>query len=258
MARHLRGGAAVPAVLPLLLLLLLAPQAASQDASPQLAHHIVANTPAGNIRAALDAFVAFSESHGLGMHLGKEKSDLIEVSVGHGLPESGPAVVFEMGCHAGDGTLSAMGALKERQGSTVISTEENKKWLEATKRVVGHATTGMDIKFLPFSFGADEDLDLLLDTLQTKHGITHFDSVIFDHDEHLFLTHLKIVVGRGFLRPGSTVYVDNVKRKGKQLRKYMEFVNTKARKGFETEIRHIRKPYPDAVAISTWWGASEL
>jgi len=233
------------------------PAAAATDSgiwAGQLAAHVVKQSPAGDVRAALAKFIQFSEKYGLGMHLGKEKGDLIEYAVGQGLPETGPAVIFEMGCHSGDGTLSAISALSERPGSTVISTEANKGWLEGAKRVVKHALEGHETTFLPFIFNDDEDLELLLETLRTKYGINQFDTVIFDHNEKLFLTHLKVIQARGFLKAGTTIYVDNVKRKGKVLRKYMEHVNTKSKRGYETEIKHVKKPYPDAVAISTWWG----
>jgi len=232
---------------------------ALSDAEDALARHVLAKVPSGDVRGALAEFVKFSEGHGLGMHLGEEKGRMLEVAVRQGLPPEGPATVFEAGCHAGDGTLSAVSAVRERAGSVVVSTEGNARWLDAAKQVVGHATKGTDVKFLPLAFHESEDLDTFLDGLQEKHGISKFDAVIFDHDEKYFLTHLKVIVSRGFLRAGGTVYVDNVKRKAKQLRKFVEYVSTKSGHGFRTEIKTVSQPYPDAVAISVFEGPpSEL
>merc|ERR1712187_552204 len=116
-----------------------------------------------------------------------------------------------------------------------------------------HAKTGTDVRFIPEFYlptYAKDDFAVFLDTLRKKHGISMFDAVILDHDEKLFLPHLKAILAKGFLRKGGTVYVDNVKRKAKQLHKYIEFVKTGSGNGFETDVRQISNPYPDAAAIS--------
>mmetsp|Transcript_29716 Transcript_29716/g.81368 ORF Transcript_29716/g.81368 Transcript_29716/m.81368 type:complete len:248 (+) Transcript_29716:49-792(+) len=232
---------------------------ASGDGSAELASHVLATAPKGDIEAALKKFIGFSERNGLGMHLGEEKGELIKVAVGRGLPDSGPAVVFEAGCHAGDGTLSAAAALRERAGSTIVSTETNEHWLDAARRVVGHATANMDLRYLPLRLRETADFGAFLDSLRDDHGIPGFDAVVFDHDEALFLPHLEAILAKGFLRPGATVEIDNVVRKKAQLREYMDFVSEKAGNGFNTEVKHVRRPYPDAIAISTYVGKkSEL
>lgn len=96
-----------------------------------------------------------------------------------------------------------------------------------------------------------------LDSLAEKH-IKVINTVIFDHDEKLFLPQLKALVARGLLQKGATVYVDNVKRKAAQLRKYMDHVSTRSGRGFVTEVTRIERPYPDEVAISTYVGDAEL
>jgi len=226
----------------------------SQDPAEHLANHVVATSPAGDVKAALQTFIAFSEGHGLGMHLGQEKGDHLEIAVAQGLPEAGPATVLEMGCHAGDGTLSAMMAVLQRPGSIVVSTESNSRWLEAATRVVSHAVAKRDVKFLPMWFEEGRVLDGFLEELEANHGLSTFDAVILDHDEKLFLPHLKAILRRGMLRRGGVVYVDNVKRKAKKLRDYLGFVHNQANNGFETVTKAIKKPYPDAVAISTYTG----
>merc|ERR1712113_786251 len=92
------------------------------------------------------------------------------------------------------------------------------------------------------------DFGKFLDDLQAKHGIDRFDAVVFDHDEKLFLPHLKIILGKDFLRIGGTVQIDNVKRKAGALKEYMKFVKSAAN-GFETEVKTVKQPYPDAIAI---------
>ncbi|CAE8672233.1 unnamed protein product [Polarella glacialis] len=231
----------------------------ADDGSKGLAKHVVRKVPEGDIEAALRSFIAYSERKGLGMHLGKEKGDLIELSVRQGLPDSGPAVVFEAGCHAGDGTLSAIAALRDRPGSTIVSTETNKEWLDAAKEVVEHVIGNLDINYMPVQLKSYNHFEKVLDALRAASGITSFDAVIFDHDETLFLAHLKVLLSKGFLRKGSTVEIDNVKRKAKQLKSYMEFVSTASGNGFRTEVKEVSSPYPDAVAISTYLGSdSEL
>jgi len=228
------------------------------DGSWQIAEHIMATATGGDPAAALREFTSFSESRGLGMHLGAEKTSLLESAVRQGLPPTGPAIVLEVGCHAGDGTLGALAALHGRAGSTIVSTEANPEWLKSAKAIVDHAAKGTSVRFLPLELGEEGDLDMFLDDLKEKHSISAFDTVIFDHSERMFLTHLRVLLRKGYLRAGSTVYVDNVKRKAQKLRKYLEFVNTKAKKGFQTVITHVKKPYPDAVAVSVYVGSTEL
>merc|ERR1712146_200376 len=112
----------------------------------------------------------------------------------------------------------------------------------------------MILKYLPFRLADAANFGQFLDKLQSNHGITKFDAVIFDHDEKLFLPHLEIILAKNFLRVGGTVEIDNVKRKGAQLRSYLEFVSSKSGNGFKTEVKEVKNPYPDAIAISTYIG----
>lgn len=240
-------------------LLAFASSSARADEAMALAEHVVTTASKGDIKAALSTFITFSERKQMGMHLGKEKGDLIEFAVRSGLPESGPAVVFEAGCHAGDGTLSAISGLQGRAASTVVSTEANKQWLSAAKRVVSHALGDSDVTHIPLLLADDADFGKFLDELKEQHGISKFDAVVLDHDEKLFLPHLKIILAKDFLRIGGTVQIDNVKRKAAALSDYMKFVNSKSPNGFQTETKTVKNPYPDAIAISTFVGrASEL
>ncbi|CAE7588910.1 comta [Symbiodinium microadriaticum] len=224
----------------------------------ELADYVLKNAPAGNIDAALEKFIQYSEKKRLGLHLGRAKGQTIEDSVRkglEGLPEGAPAAVLELGCHAGDGTLSILSALKYRPGSTIISTEGNEEWLAAAKRVVAHASQGQDVRWIPVE-EKGPDIQRLLGTLQAQ-GIERLDSMVFDHEEDLFLPDLQTILQQKLLRIGGTVQVDNVKRKARALAKYMEFVGT-GRNGFSTEVLSVSDPYPDSIAISQWLGTPEL
>lgn len=235
------------------------------DGAADLVDYVVASAPAGDVKATLASFMTFSQSTGLGIHLGQEKGDQLQIAVARGLPERGPAAVLEMGCQAGDRTLSAILALVDRPGSIVVSmihSEEDSRWLEAAARVVGHATAERNIRFAPMIFGDYPDgqsFDRLLNEVQNTHGVSKFDAIVFGHDEKSFLSHLKVLLRKGFLRQGSTIYADHVKRKARHLRNYLGFVHSKARNGFNTVTKFVKLPYPDAVAISTFVGSpSEL
>lgn len=232
----------------------LAPCRAQDRGASRLAEHVEVSVPPGDIRAALAAFDQYSYKHRLGMHLGSEKGLLIESAVRQGLPASAPGTVLETGCHAGDGTLRAIAAMSARPGGTIVSTEGNAKWLAAAERVVGHATRGADINFVPLSLAEDAPFDAFLDRLRKEKSIAHFDTVIFDQDQSRFLSQLKDLLAKGFLRPGATLYVDNAKTKAGKLRKYLDFVDTMSGNGFETKLTDISQPYADAVAISTFVG----
>jgi len=227
---------------------------AQDSGASQLAKHVGETTPAGDIRATLAAFDDLSLRRGFGMHLGVQKGELIELAVGQGLPASGPGVVLETGCHAGDGTLRAIVAMAARQGSTIVSTEDNAEWLAAAKLVVAHATKDLDIKFVPRKLAEDAGFDEFLDKLREEIGIVQFSTIIFDQDQTRFMYQLQALLAKGMLQPGATLYVDNVKTKAHRLRKYLDFVASSSGNGFKTTISDITEPYADAVAISTFVG----
>merc|ERR1719401_1320269 len=182
----------------------------------------------------------------MGMSLGEEKGALIKASVSQGLPRTGPAVVFETGCHAGDGTLAAAEILVARQGSTIVSTEVNPVWLSAAKSVVEHATRKVPINYVPLQFAGDTSFEKFLDNLKGKHNITKFDSVILDQDGSTFRSQLTKMLEKGFLQHGATVFVDNVKTKADILEDYIDFVSTSSGNGFITKVHDIQEPYADA------------
>lgn len=224
------------------------------EAAELLARHVVSKVPEGDIEAALREFNAFSQQNYLGMHLGEDKDALIKTSVQQGLPKTGPGVVFETGCHAGDGTLVVAEVLAARQGSTIVSTEAHPAWLAAAKSVVGHATSKVPINYVPLQLIGDTSFETFLDTMREQHNITQFHSVILDQDGADFRKQLAVMLKKGFIQHGGTVFVDNVKRKAGLLQDYINFVNPSSGNGFETRVHDVQQPYPDAVAISTFNG----
>lgn len=181
---------------------------------------------------------------------------MIESAVQEGRPSSGPHIVLETGCHAGDGTLRAIAGMSAREGSTVISTEDNRKWLAAAKRIVNHAAKDLGIGFVPLRLAEDADFEEFLSMLQEKQGISHFNTVILDQDQTRFLSQVKAMLKMGLLAPGATIYVDNAKTKAHLLREYLEFVSNGSGNAFRTTMMDVSKPYPDAVAISKFEGVA--
>lgn len=240
------------AVLPLLPLLVVA-----CSASSEIADFVEKNAPKGDIDAALDAFIRFSEQNQLGMHLGVQKGQTILDSVVKGKPDIGPVVVLELGCHAGDGTLSIFKALKDRPGSKIISTETNKEWLKAAKRIIAHAGHGSHVQWIPLLLPEKIDFSDFLKKVKDDYQLKSFDSMVFDHEEKLFLPYLKTILEQKMLRVGGTVQIDNVKRKASALAKYLDFVKP-GRNGFSTRVIQVDEPYPDAVAISQFLEIAEL
>lgn len=231
--------------------------AAGGDAVEELVSHVVSSVAPGDVPGTLEEFLTYSERKRMGMHLGQEKGTLIEVAVREGLPSSGPAVVLEMGCHAGDGTLFAASVLRERPGSTIVSTEANLQWLSSAERVVRHATSAFDLNFVPLVVDEVPDIGRFLDLLAER-GISQFHSVILDQDPGLCASHVRQMLARGFLRPGAVLYVDNARTKRKKMEEYLRMVKSSSGWGFDTRIEEVHTPYQDAVAISKVLGAMEL
>lgn len=220
-----------------------------------LAHHVTKTVPAGSAENALHAFDLFSKRNRLGMHLGEEKGQLIMKAVKQGMKQPEPITVLEMGCHAGDGSLRAAMIASTREGSRLISTEANEHWLEAAKEVVAHGTSGKKgFEFLPMLLKDDADFGEFLDTLRDQHGVKSLDTVIFDTNPSQYANHLKVLLKKGMLRKGATIYVDNGITKKPELKDYLGMVKSHNSKQFSTDAHHVKTPYTDAVLITTYLG----
>eukprot|EP00931_Biecheleriopsis_adriatica_P077110 TRINITY_DN50732_c0_g1_i1.p1 TRINITY_DN50732_c0_g1~~TRINITY_DN50732_c0_g1_i1.p1 ORF type:complete len:288 (+),score=38.76 TRINITY_DN50732_c0_g1_i1:46-909(+) len=249
---------------------------AFDNGASELANHVIQTVPAGDIAQALASFDELSRKRRFGMHLGTEKGELIELAVAKGV-SSGyfphmskkPVFVLETGCHAGDGTLRAIAAMgqardstskiseREKKKSRIVSTEDNEKWLAAAKTLVPHAAKNSNIDFIPLELAEDSDFGEFLDSVKNEHGIDQFTTVILDQDQRQFKKQAELLLEKNMLRPGATLYVDNVKTKRNLLKQYLDFVEDGAGQ-FETHYYEIHKPYADAVAISTYRGLDQL
>merc|ERR1740121_3195029 len=186
------------------------PHAHEDKGSTALAQHVTRTATAGDVEDILKHFDYFSTKNKLGLHIGQEKGEYITAAVKRGLPATGPAVVLETGCHAGDGSIRAAKVLSEREGSTLISTEENLHWLKSAKAILKHANIS-GYTFRPMHVEDKIDFGEFLDILNKDHGFKTFDTVILDdQDQTVFGNHLKVMMEKGVLRKGSTLYVDNI------------------------------------------------
>mmetsp|Transcript_42428 Transcript_42428/g.110443 ORF Transcript_42428/g.110443 Transcript_42428/m.110443 type:complete len:183 (-) Transcript_42428:168-716(-) len=179
------------------------------------------------------------------------------MAVKRGLQQPGPITVLEMGCHAGDGSLRAAMVASRREGSRVISTESNEHWLEAAKEVVAHGTSGMKgFSFLPLLLKDDADFGEFLGTLREQHGVESLDTVILDTNPRQYAQQLKLLLEKGMLRKGATIYVDNAVTKKPELKDYLAMVKGRGSKQFSTDAHHVKTPYEDSVLITTYLGES--
>merc|ERR1712194_347838 len=122
---------------------------------------------------------------------------------------------------------------------------------------MGHGTSGMKgLKFLPMHLAERADFGQFLDTLRNDHGIKTLDTVILDQDQSQFAKQVNLMLEKGMLRKGSTIYVDNVKTKKSRLKEYLTLVKGRDSKKFVSEPHEVSKPYEDAVLISTYVAGS--
>jgi len=233
-------------------------------------HDILENvmgvTEEGDIDSAVTGFDAYSESHGLGMHLGAEKGDVIEATVQDAFARHGngssPFAVLEVGAHFGDGTLRIIRALQGHavsasfqgeQSRTVVSFEGDKAWASGCRALVRHArggrrgASGLRHEALVVRPGAVvKAAKAVLDHFQLK----HFNVVLLDHDHKHYLKDLRGLVSIGAIAPNGIVHADNAGRDARILAKYLSYVQGEG--PFETRFEQIQAPYPDRVAISQY------
>jgi catechol O-methyltransferase len=169
------------------------------------ADYVVANARHGDpddVIATIDRF-AYEESFLI--NVGDEKGALLDAAVARAHPQ----LALELGTYCGYGALRIARAAPAAQ---VFSIELSAANAEIARIIWTHAGLADRITCVVGTIG---DGGRTLETLE-EHGFSTgtLDFMFIDHDKSAYLTDLRSVLDRGWLRHGAIVVADNVKLPG--------------------------------------------
>lgn len=191
-----------------------------------MAGYVIANAPAGDVDAAIDAIDSFAYDKSILMNVGDEKGQLLDAAV----KRANPKLAVELGAYCG---YSGLRIARAAPGATVFSIEKSGANASVARRVWAHAGLADRVTCI---HGTVDD-GTTLKVLAKDYGFTEgcLDFVFLDHWKDVYLDDLQRLVGRGWLHPGTIVVADNVGIPGAP--KYRAYMKEQQGKRWQT-IEH--------------------
>ena len=190
------------------------------------AEYVIANAPAGDVDAAIDAIDNFAYNKSILMNVGEEKGQLLDAAV----KRANPKLAMELGAYCG---YSGLRIARAAPGAKVFSIEKSDANASVARRVWAHAGLGDRVTCI----NGTVDDGATLEVLAKDHGFTEgcLDFVFLDHWKNVYLTDLQRLVDQGWLHPGTIVVADNVGFPGAP--KYRSYMKEQQGKHWQT-IEH--------------------
>jgi len=172
-----------------------------------LAAHVEAHARKGDIDDVIGVIDEFCYQCSIMMNIGDEKGEILDRAV----RQAKPRRLLELGAYCGYSALRMARVMPEdARLSSVEFLEAN---ADIARRIWHHAGVGDRVRVV---VGTLADGGKTIDRLESDHslGVDPLDFVFVDHDKAAYLPDLELILGRGWLRPGSVVVADNVKVPG--------------------------------------------
>jgi catechol O-methyltransferase len=159
------------------------------------------------------------------INVGDEKGKILDAAI----RRTKPRQLLELGTYCGYSALRAARMMPE--GARLVSIEFNAENAAIARRIWDHAGIGEELTVLVGTLG---DGGATTAALESEHAIKSgaLDFVFIDHDKSAYLPDLELILGRGWLHPGSIVVADNVRRPGAP--DYREFMRTEEGRSWRT------------------------
>jgi catechol O-methyltransferase len=167
------------------------------------ANYVIANAPAGNVDAAIDAIDEFARHHKFLINVGDEKGAILDAAVDRIKAQR----VLELGAYVGYSALRM--ARRLAPGGRVFSVEFNPSNAAIARRIIDHAGASARIHIVVGSIG---DGGKTMKALEDEQGFARgdLDFVFIDHAKDAYLPDLQRILDAGWLHEGSIVVADNV------------------------------------------------
>ncbi|MBB5165506.1 O-methyltransferase [Mycobacterium sp. AZCC_0083] len=191
-----------------------------------MAEYVIANAPAGDVDAAIDAIDEFAYDKSILMNVGDEKGQLLDAAVKRANPE----LAMELGAYCG---YSGLRIARAAPAAKVFSIEKSGANASVARRVWEHAGLADRVTCIN---GTVDDATTV-EVLAKDYGFTDgcLDFVFLDHWKDVYLADLQRLVSQGWLHPGTIVVADNVGIPGAP--KYRAYMKEQQGKQWQT-IEH--------------------
>jgi catechol O-methyltransferase len=169
--------------------------------------HVLANTPAGDLDAAIATIDEFAYEQKFLINVGDEKGKLLDAAI----QRTSPRLALELGTYVGYGALRMARAMGP--DGQLVSVEFLEANADIARQVIDHAGVSDRVTVVHGTIG---DGGPTISALENEHGFAQrsLDLAFFDHDKDSYLPDLETIVKRGWLHAGSTVVADNIKMPG--------------------------------------------
>lgn len=188
-----------------------------------VADYVEAHARRGDIDHVLTTMDTFSYEKSMLVNVGDEKGRLLDAAV----RRANPRLALELGAYCG---YSALRIARAAPDAAVYSVELSAANAEVARRIWRHAGVADRVTCVVGTLG---DGGATLDAL-AHHGFgaASLDLLFIDHDKRAYLSDLELILGRGWLHPGSIVVADNVRIPGAP--KYRAYMRAQQGTRFDT------------------------
>jgi catechol O-methyltransferase len=173
----------------------------------RLAAYVVQNARQGDLDDVIRTIDEYCYQRSYMINVGDEKGAILDEAV----RRARPSQLLELGTYCGYSALRICRAMPDT--ARLVSIEFNPANAVIAHRIWEHADISDRVALVIGTLG---DGDRTIATLESEHefGAESLDFVFIDHDKSVYVSDLELILGRGWLHPGSVVVADNVKFPG--------------------------------------------
>lgn len=172
----------------------------------RLADYALQNARRGDLDDVIRAIDEYCYQRSFMINVGDEKGAILDEAV----RRARPSQLLELGTYCGYSALRICRAMPN--DARLVSIEFNPANAVIARRIWEHAGISGRVALLVGTLGDGGPIA----TLEAEHGFAagSLDFVFIDHDKNVYVSDLELILGRGWLHPGSVVVADNVKFPG--------------------------------------------
>ncbi|MDX6580984.1 MAG: catechol O-methyltransferase [Solirubrobacterales bacterium] len=190
-----------------------------------LAEHVEAEARRGDLDDVIRVIDDFAYHRSYLINVGDEKGEILDAAI----RRTEPRRLLELGTYCGYSALRAARVMPE--AARLVSIEFNADNAAIARRIWDHAGIGEELTVL---FGTLGDGGETISRLESEHGFAagSLDFVFIDHEKSVYVSDLQLILGQGWLHPGSVAVADNVKIPGAP--EYREYMRAEEGKSWRT------------------------